>query len=96
MKEQNNELGILGLGELHRIWNLLYFEANLAGKKIKKALSHIFSDMKEVKCESHLCGETVSVTPLLTPPFCFLNLDPNFIFFLEPVFSLYPLYSNIT
>ena len=40
MKEQNNELGILGLGELYRIWNLLYFEANPVGNKIKSPLPY--------------------------------------------------------
>lgn len=32
MKKQNNASGILGLGEIHKICNLLYFEANTGEK----------------------------------------------------------------
>lgn len=40
MKKQNNESEILGLREIYKIWNLLYFEANTREKTESSPMLH--------------------------------------------------------
>lgn len=65
MKEQNKESGILGLGDILKIWNQFYSEAHTGDKS--QDLPHVFCDTKEIKSESRFYSRLFHLTILLTP-----------------------------